>query len=86
MEMGTMNVVAELAKFGIKPGVSIRFKYAKGETMSDRVGEIIAIRDAAEVKQKTDETAKMSLCLYILKTAEGIKSFWEAGMYGTELV
>jgi hypothetical protein len=79
-------IVERLAEFGIKPGASIRFQYAKGGTFTERQGEIIAIREASEVKEKINETAKMSLYLCILKTSEGVKSFWEAGMYATEVI
>lgn len=81
-----MNVLEELARSGIKPGVSIRFQYSNGGKITDRQGQIIAIRDVKEVKAKLGKVESVSRCLYIVSTEKGIRSFWESKMYEMEII
>jgi len=79
-------MIAEtLAANGFKVGAKVRFGYFKGSEVKEYEGTIIRVRMAADVKEK-NPVKEVSLFLVIIETAEGIKSFWEAGMMGVELV
>lgn len=74
-----------LAAHGFVVGANIRFGYFKGSEVKPYEGKIIRIRMAEEVKEK-HPAKSVSLYLVIVNTSEGVKSFWEANMTGTEIL
>lgn len=79
-------MIAEmLAAHGYVAGAKIRFEYHRGSEVKQYEGEIIRVRMAADVKEKNPVKA-VSLYLMIVRTAEGVKSFWEANMTGIEIL
>lgn len=79
------TVIKILESNGFKTGAKIRFGYFNGSELVNYEGEILNIRLSSSVKEK-NPVKSVSLYLVVLKTAEGIKSFWEANMTGVEVI
>ena len=84
-DKGIAMIEQALTAAGFVVGARIRFGYFKGSEVKQYEGQIVNIRMANAVKTKSD-VQSVSLFLVIVKTAEGVKSFWEANMTGTEIL
>lgn len=86
MNLADQYVRDQLDAHGFVPGARIRFDYHKPMfPVQEYSGEIMRIRLPSEVVTST--TVKDdSLYLVILKTDNGVRSFWEARMENIKIV